>query len=143
MSTRRDFLKTLAAAVVSSAGAPLLLTGCAGLATVRAQVSENRITLKKTETRALTVPNGILVVRAPQLSGPIILRNLAEVGIVAVSSICTHSGCEVRAMPHSLQCPCHGSEYDELGDVLEGPASQPLKRYQVEETKDLIIIKVS
>ncbi len=143
MSSRRDFLKTLGAAVVSSTGAPLLLSGCVGLATVRAQVGQNKIKLNQKETQALNAPNGILIVKAPQLPGPIILRNLAEVGIVAVSSICTHRGCEVRPMPHSLQCPCHGSEYDELGEVLEGPATRPLKRYEVIETPDLLIIKVS
>ncbi len=143
MSSRRDFLKTLGAAVISSAGAPLLLNGCVGLATIRAQVNENKIKLNKTEIQALAVPNGILLVKAPQLPGAIILRNFSEVGIVAVSSICTHRGCEVRAMPRSLQCPCHGSEYDELGEVLEGPATRPLKRYEVIETPDLLIIKVS
>ena len=143
MSSRRDFLKTLGAVVVSSAGAPLLLNGCAGMATLRTQVAQNQIRLNKEETQALNTANGILVVKAPQLPGPIILRNLAEVGIVAVSSICTHRGCEVRPMPHSLQCPCHGSEYDELGEVLEGPATRPLKRYEVIETPELLIIKVS
>ena len=133
----------MGAAVVSSTGVPLLLSGCVGLATVRAQVDQNKIKLNKKETQALNAPNGILIVKAPQLPGPIILRNLAEVGIVAVSSICTHRGCEVRAMPHSLQCPCHGSEYDELGEVLEGPATRPLKRYEIIETPDLLIIKVS
>ena len=143
MSSRRDFLKTLGVAIVSSASAPFLLNGCAGLATLRAQVEENKIKLNKMETQALNAPNGIFLVKAPQLPGPIILRNLPEVGIVAVSAICSHRGCEVRAMPHSLQCPCHGSEYDELGEVLEGPATRPLKRYEVIETPDLLIIKVS
>ncbi|TDI86344.1 MAG: twin-arginine translocation signal domain-containing protein, partial [Caldithrix sp.] len=90
MSSRRDFLKTLGVAIISSAGAPLLLNGCVGLATVRTQVDENQIKLNKTEIQALAVPNGILLVKTPQLPGPIILRNLPEVGIVAVSSICTH-----------------------------------------------------
>ena len=143
MSTRRQFLKTLGGVIISSAGAPILLNGCAGLATIRAQLDGNQIKLATTETQALSVPNGILVVKAPQLPGPIILRNLPEVGIIAVSSICSHRGCEVRPMPHSLQCPCHGSEYDEFGEVLEGPATQPLKRYEIEETGDSLIIKVS
>ena len=143
MSSRRDFLKTFGAAIVTAVGAPLLFDGCAGLATVRARVDGNSIKLDKTEIQSLNAPNGILLVKAPELSGPIILRNLPEVGIVAVSAICSHRGCEVRAMPHSLQCPCHGSEYDELGEVLEGPATRPLKRYEVIETPDLLIIKVS
>ena len=69
MSSRRDFLKTLGAAVVSSTGAPLLFNGCAGLAMVRAQVNENKIILKKTETQALTFPSGLLA--GPSKTPPI------------------------------------------------------------------------
>jgi len=82
------------------------------------------------------------MVRAQNLPMPIVVRNLPNRGLIALSTICTHKGCEVRVLPDAFQCPCHGSEYRVDGAVVEGPASQPLQRFAVEETPEAIIIKV-
>jgi len=48
-------------------------------------------------------------------------------GFYAVSSICTHLGCNVRHVEgEGFACPCHGSVFDANGRVLSGPAPQPL-----------------
>ncbi len=59
----------------------------------------------------------------------------------AVSSVCTHLGCLVnrnitsasaQAQPGAVFiCPCHGSTYDRVGNVLDGPAPRPLDRFRV------------
>jgi menaquinol-cytochrome c reductase iron-sulfur subunit len=51
-------------------------------------------------------------------------------GFHAVSAVCTHLGCNVsHEEAHGFVCPCHGSTYDEDGDVTGGPAAWPLARY--------------
>jgi glycine/D-amino acid oxidase-like deaminating enzyme/nitrite reductase/ring-hydroxylating ferredoxin subunit len=51
----------------------------------------------------------------------------------AVSMRCTHMGCLVRfnAAETSWDCPCHGSRFGVDGEVLEGPAVDPLERRSV------------
>jgi|SRR5690625_1459474 len=40
--------------------------------------------------------------------------------------VCTHRGCNVAPDRVGYICPCHGSRFDDRGNVLKGPASEPL-----------------
>lgn len=45
-----------------------------------------------------------------------------------VNPTCTHMGCELNwnSAEKSWDCPCHGSRFSWLGDIIEGPAVEPL-----------------
>lgn len=47
----------------------------------------------------------------------------------ALSAKCTHLRCIVRwnSAEQSWDCPCHGSRFDILGNILHGPAPEPLE----------------
>jgi Rieske Fe-S protein len=41
--------------------------------------------------------------------------------------VCTHAGCLTSITnAQRFDCPCHGSRFDSNGDVITGPARQPL-----------------
>lgn len=51
----------------------------------------------------------------------------SSAGFYAISSVCTHLGCNVRYIEgNGFRCPCHGSGFDENGQVVQGPAPRPL-----------------
>jgi cytochrome b6-f complex iron-sulfur subunit len=71
----------------------------------------------------------------------------------AISAVCTHLGCTVRAealsqpetrtvdgkplrLTHHFQCPCHGSKYAGDGSNVAGPAPKPLAWYHLELAAD-------
>jgi Rieske Fe-S protein len=39
-----------------------------------------------------------------------------------------------------FQCPCHGSRYNTGGQVVRGPATQSLRRFNATITNDVISI---
>ena len=55
-------------------------------------------------------------------------------GIVAFDTRCTHAFAPFVLSESLLQCPAHGSVFDpENGEVLRGPAVEPLKSYRTLE----------
>lgn len=63
----------------------------------------------------------------------------------ALSSICTHQGCQVSGYDSGSQqfvCPCHGSRFDLNGNVVQGPAPSPLSKYPIQVSNNQILIKV-
>lgn len=54
-------------------------------------------------------------------------------GFLALHSKCTHLACVVawNEEHQRFSCPCHGSEFERDGDVINPPAPTPLERFEI------------
>ena len=55
-------------------------------------------------------------------------------GVFAISTVCTHLGCIVKATAKGFECPCHGSGFAKDGAVVRGPAPKPLPWLKVSKS---------
>jgi cytochrome b6-f complex iron-sulfur subunit len=63
----------------------------------------------------------------PELAG-------MEAGVIALYQKCVHLGCRVPSCVTSqwFECPCHGSQYNQVGEKKGGPAPRGLDRFAME-----------
>ncbi|MET9341788.1 Rieske (2Fe-2S) protein [Nonomuraea sp. NPDC003804] len=66
--------------------------------------------------RPFTAPNG----------APAYLLRPTPDTFLAFNATCTHQGCPVSYVGPGFRCPCHGSTFDENGQVTGGPARASL-----------------
>lgn len=96
--------------------------------------------LRSTRTPYYDPVGGFYVVQYPAAdlaaaaaSYPAIELAAMEQGFVALDQACPHAGCHVPFCATSkwFECPCHGSRFDEVGDLRRGPAPRGLDRYEL------------
>lgn len=120
---RRTFLTTLALLL----GSALLLGKY-----LTPRIPRHRRVLARAATADIPA-GGALVYQDAQLA---LIRDKGD--IYALSLVCTHLGCTLNVSGEQLSCPCHGSRFDRRGNLLQGPADQPLKRFQVEVRGNMV-----
>lgn len=72
-----------------------------------------------------------LVIRNDELKFPICVYRFSATDYSALWMQCAHQGAEVQVMGNYLHCPAHGSEYNNRGNVTNGPAIKDLKTFPV------------
>lgn len=77
--------------------------------------------------------------------GRFYLVRLADGGFLALSRTCTHLGCTVPwvAKENKFICPCHASQFDITGEVINPPAPRALDIYQVSVENNIVRIDTS
>ena len=65
-----------------------------------------------------------------------------EAGVVALYQKCPHLGCRVPECKSSqwFECPCHGSQYDRVGEKKAGPAPRGMDRFGVTISNGNVIV---
>jgi cytochrome b6-f complex iron-sulfur subunit len=88
-----------------------------------------------TEYPAAALPSAEQVYSPAELAG-------MEVGLVALYQKCPHLGCRVPECKSSqwFECPCHGTQYNQVGEKKGGPAPRGMDRFAMEVVGDVFIV---
>lgn len=118
--SRRDFL---ARGTLAVAGAAALVSGCGDgqFGPDALPTTTGTIKVKVASLPGLAT-TGQLVKIPPQL-GLIAVKRTGPATFFAVSTVCTHQGCETSLVSTGFECPCHLSEYDTNGKVTRQPVN--------------------
>jgi len=136
---RRDFVQRLPVVTTGLVvGASLPLTGCAGAIYVTPTPRPDGLSVPESAIGA----DGVFV-PAPGLGRPLWIGRDAAGTLVALLASCTHRGCQPEPVGARLVCPCHGSEFSRSGEVLKGPAAQPLRRYPSRIEGGQVIVRIA
>lgn len=135
-NSRRKFIKEVAIISSASLCGVSMLQSCSPVPYVKYTLTGNKVTIKKSDFEE----HKFVVVKVSNLPKPIYIAKLENKKYSALFMECTHKRCEVRPFGSELHCPCHGSEYNNLGEVISPPALYPLKKFKVSEDEQNIYI---
>jgi nitrite reductase/ring-hydroxylating ferredoxin subunit len=90
------------------------------------------------------IPEGEM--RAYQVGGEDVTIANVDGSFYAINDVCTHAMCSLAEgdlEATTVTCACHGSEFDVTsGDVLGGPATEPVDSYEVTVEGDDIQVEL-
>ncbi|MEO5788233.1 Rieske (2Fe-2S) protein [Gelidibacter sp.] len=144
---RKKFLKTCGIGLVGLPFATTLLTSCESIYYATSSIKKNTLMVPLSEfeipkKNTMTYRSFVLV-KTSKEDFPICLYKTGDSEYKASLMKCTHRGCELNVGGGIYTCPCHGSEFDTKGGVLEGPADQDLKTFKTTIQNETIYIELS
>lgn len=98
-------------------------------------VEPGLVRIKLSDFAALNSSLGSILLNVPGIpssTGRLVVTHLEDGTYAAVSSVCTHQACIVAVTSKTsktINCPCHGSRYLPTGEVVNGPANNPLPSF--------------
>ncbi len=145
---RREFIRTGCLACLSGSILTVALQGCSSAYYAKQiELKENSLVVKKNEFIEIKKEQqnmrNVVVAKYEKLAFPIAVFRLGEDQYSAVYLECTHQGNEVQPHGNYLVCEGHGSEFDNKGQVTQGPAEDPLRTFVVKTDKENIYISLS
>ncbi len=132
---RKEFIKTCGFACVGSIGMTTLLQSCSTTKILSGKISADDLIVSISDFETKNGNNiyfkKYVVVQNDILQYPICVYRKNENEYTALWMRCTHQGTELQVFGDRLQCPAHGSEFDNKGTVKNGPADLKLRTFPV------------
>ena len=142
---RREFVKNTLTGIGTVAFGSFMLVNQSGCSSpTEPNNSDETITvdLSLSENRALLVVGGALALGSNVIdSKGILLYRQSDTNVLAFSRNCTHNSCTIDSFQNGTStCPCHGSQFNTSGNVVVGPAVNPLTQYSAAIADNIVTI---
>ena len=142
---RREFVKDTLTGIGTVAFGSFMLVNQSGCSSpTEPNNSDETITvdLSLSENSALLVVGGALALGSNVIdSKGILLYRQSDTNVLAFSRNCTHNRCTIDSFQNGTStCPCHGSQFDTSGNVVVGPAVNPLTQYSAAIADNIVTI---
>ena len=143
---RKEFIKTCGFTCLGLMGIRLT-QACKPSKQVQSSLNNNQLQINKKEFELLKgnkLNYRKSVVTKPENSDyPIVIYRFSETDYRAFLLRCTHQNNELNLNGDIMTCSAHGSEFTNRGEVLQGPAEQPLLAFKVTKDETNIYIHLS
>ena len=141
---RREFISNTCTVCLGAVGLTTLIPGCASTKFIPGKLNEDGLIIDTRDfaisQKGKTSFRQYLIVRNEELKFPICVYRFSDNDYSALWMQCAHQGAEVQVAGTHLQCPAHGSEYDNRGRVTNGPAETGLRTFPVSVTNNQLFI---
>lgn len=141
---RREFVRSSCLTCLSATGMAAMLSSCSSTRYISGALGKDGLTLDANEfiskQKGKTVYRPFVIIRNEALQYPICVYRFTENEYAALWMRCTHQGTELQASGDRLQCPAHGSEFDNKGAVKTGPADKALRTFPVTVSNNQLFI---
>ena len=141
---RRNAIKLCFYSAVLIPTVGLSIQSCTGIYYASASRNANRLTIPKSEFTHIKneriIERTFVLLSLENSKFPICIYKHKNDMYSASLLKCTHKSCELNVGGGIYSCPCHGSEFDTAGLVIEGPATENLTTYKTEVDHENIYV---
>jgi len=140
---RKDFIKTCGFACLGGFLLSSVLEGCSSSKIIAGTIKNSDLVVPETVFgEGSSSFKKYVVVQHDQLKYPVCVFRFSATEYSAVLMRCTHQGAELQVFGDRLECPAHGSQFSNKGEVKNGPADTNLRTFPVTVQNNQIYISL-
>lgn len=132
---RKNFIKACGFGCMGGVGLVTLVQSCISTKQLSGKIAGDNLVIPISDFEIKNANNiyykKYVIVQNDLLQFPICIYRINEKEYTALWMRCTHQGTELQVFGDKLQCPAHGSEFDNNGSVKNGPAGNKLRTFPV------------
>ena len=114
---------------------PGMLSSCTSTRYINGVLGNNGLTVStdafRINKKNMVRYRSFIIAGHESLQYPVCIYRLSETEYTALWMRCSHQGAELQASGDQLQCPAHGSSFNNKGQVTNGPAAAHLRSFPV------------